>query len=120
MCVYVCVWYLRVRQISFPPNTAVVFGHEVSGVATDVLHLAGMAVQKATSTHHTTPQHTRPDQTLKCVSFLHADVLCEIPMFGVKNSINVANAASIVVFEVLRQWRAFDRLKQTDSEPRVE
>ncbi|CEM37799.1 unnamed protein product [Vitrella brassicaformis CCMP3155] len=71
-------------DISFPPKTAVVFGNEVSGVATDVLHLA--------------------------------DVLCEIPMFGVKNSINVANAASIVVFEVLRQWRAFDRLKQTVNE----
>ena len=32
------------------------------------------------------------------------DGLIEIPTFGFKNSLNVASAASIVVYEVLRQW----------------
>lgn len=33
-----------------------------------------------------------------------ADIIAEIPTYGVKNSLNVASAAPIVVFEVLRQW----------------
>jgi 23S rRNA (guanosine2251-2'-O)-methyltransferase len=32
------------------------------------------------------------------------DALIEIPTFGMKNSLNVACAAPVVVFEVLRQW----------------
>lgn len=34
----------------------------------------------------------------------------EIPTFGLKNSLNVAAAAPVVVFEVLRQWGAMDLL----------
>eukprot|EP01039_Chlorochromonas_danica_P005803 gene5803-6391_t len=34
-----------------------------------------------------------------------ADLLAEIPTYGLKNSLNVASAAPIVLFEVLRQWR---------------
>jgi 23S rRNA (guanosine2251-2'-O)-methyltransferase len=34
------------------------------------------------------------------------DELIEIPMFGYKNSLNVAVAAAVVAFEALRQWRA--------------
>lgn len=33
-----------------------------------------------------------------------ADIIAEIPTYGIKNSLNVASAAPIVVFEVLRQW----------------
>jgi len=33
-----------------------------------------------------------------------ADHVVEIPCFGVKNSLNVASAAPVVLFEVLRQW----------------
>ena len=32
------------------------------------------------------------------------DGIIEIPTFGMKNSLNVAAAAPVVVFEVLRQW----------------
>ncbi|MBT7861466.1 MAG: TrmH family RNA methyltransferase [Gemmatimonadetes bacterium] len=32
------------------------------------------------------------------------DGLIEIPVFGYKNSLNVASAAAVVVFEILRQW----------------
>lgn len=32
------------------------------------------------------------------------DALIEIPLFGYKNSLNVAAAAAVVVFEALRQW----------------
>ena len=34
------------------------------------------------------------------------DGLIEIPTFGLKNSLNVASAGAIVVYEVLRQWGA--------------
>jgi len=34
------------------------------------------------------------------------DELIEIPTFGFKNSLNVASAAAVVVFEILRQWQA--------------
>jgi len=33
-----------------------------------------------------------------------ADATVEIPTFGRKNSLNIAAAAPVVVFEVLRQW----------------
>ena len=33
-----------------------------------------------------------------------ADGVIEIPTLGYKNSLNVASAAAVVVFEVLRQW----------------
>ena len=35
------------------------------------------------------------------------DEVVEIPIFGYKNSLNVANAGAIVMFEILRQWHAF-------------
>ena len=35
-----------------------------------------------------------------------ADIIAEIPTFGVKNSLNVASALPIVLFEVLRQWES--------------
>lgn len=39
-----------------------------------------------------------------------ADMVVEIPTFGVKNSLNVASAAPIVMFEVLRQWARDGRI----------
>ena len=32
------------------------------------------------------------------------DELIQIPMYGFKNSLNVASACAVVVFEILRQW----------------
>ena len=32
------------------------------------------------------------------------DELVEIPVFGFKNSLNVASACAVVLFEILRQW----------------
>ena len=32
------------------------------------------------------------------------DELVEIPMFGTKNSLNVASCAPIVLYEIVRQW----------------
>lgn len=32
------------------------------------------------------------------------DELVSVPTHGIKNSLNVANCASIIVWEVLRQW----------------
>ena len=36
------------------------------------------------------------------------DAILEIPTFGLKNSLNVASAGSIVIFEALRQWGALE------------
>mmetsp|Transcript_8363 Transcript_8363/g.12885 ORF Transcript_8363/g.12885 Transcript_8363/m.12885 type:complete len:325 (+) Transcript_8363:13-987(+) len=36
------------------------------------------------------------------------DDLIEIPMFGAKNSLNIAACAPVVLYEVLRQWGAMD------------
>ena len=36
------------------------------------------------------------------------DGLLQIPCFGLKNSLNVATAGSIVIWEALRQWDAAD------------
>lgn len=33
-----------------------------------------------------------------------ADIIVEIPTFGIKNSLNVASAGPVVLFEVLRKW----------------
>ena len=33
------------------------------------------------------------------------DRIIEIPLFGFKNSLNVAAAAAVITFEILRQWR---------------
>ena len=35
------------------------------------------------------------------------DTIVEIPMFGKKNSLNVAACAPVVMYEILRQWGAF-------------
>jgi tRNA G18 (ribose-2'-O)-methylase SpoU len=37
------------------------------------------------------------------------DAVVEIPMFGAKNSLNVAACAPVVLYEILRQWGAADR-----------
>lgn len=37
------------------------------------------------------------------------DMVVEIPMFGIKNSLNVAACAPVVMYEILRQWGAMDK-----------
>ena len=32
------------------------------------------------------------------------DEIIEIPMFGAKNSLNIAACAPVVLYEILRQW----------------
>jgi 23S rRNA (guanosine2251-2'-O)-methyltransferase len=58
-------------QATYPVDTALVFGHEVAGVAVPVLD--------------------RSDQVV------------EIPMFGRKNSLNVATSVGVILFEILRR-----------------
>ena len=36
------------------------------------------------------------------------DVVVEIPMFGTKNSLNIAACAPVVMYEILRQWSAIE------------
>lgn len=34
----------------------------------------------------------------------------QVPVFGLKNSLNVASAGTVVLYEVLRQWSVAGRL----------
>ncbi|CAN0396546.1 unnamed protein product, partial [Laminaria digitata] len=38
------------------------------------------------------------------------DLVVEVPVFGLKNSLNVASAGTVVLYEVLRQWSLAGRL----------
>ena len=60
------------REFQWQQPVALVFGHEVDGVRSEVLE--------------------------------NCDAAVRIPMRGYKNTINVATAFGIVLFEVLRQW----------------
>ena len=44
-----------------------------------------------------------------------ADGIVEIPCFGVKNSLNVATAGSIVIWEALRQWEGTQGARRQDQ-----
>jgi len=49
-----------------------------------------------------------------------ADGVIEIPCFGRKNSLNVCSAASIVIFEALRQWGHLSMdLKESNSDSEI-
>ena len=42
---------------------------------------------------------------------LHAiGFIVQVPVFGLKNSLNVASAGTVVLYEVLRQWSLAGRL----------
>ena len=43
------------------------------------------------------------------------DEVVEIPMFGQKNSLNVAACAPVVMYEILRQWGAIGKNDDTSS-----
>ena len=54
--------------------------------------------------------------TVYLLTVMQASQGCvEIPTFGLKNSLNVAAAAPVVVFEVLRQWGAMDQMDGAGS-----
>lgn len=44
------------------------------------------------------------------------DEVVEVPMFGRKNSLNIAACAPVVMYEVLRQWGVFNKQHQADEE----
>lgn len=47
------------------------------------------------------------------------DGLVEIPMFGTKNSLNVASCAPIVLYEILRQWKPLIDAGELPAAPKV-
>ena len=69
-------------DFEYQSNTALIFGHELSGIDPDILDQAGSIVQ--------------------------------IPMYGMKKSLNVSVSFGIVLFEVLRQFREKGIIKQLD------
>ena len=84
--------------------------------AVDNLQAAGMAVWALETTSasiaHTRVRYPRPVALVLGNEALgvdravleRCDGLIEIPMFGYKNSLNVAAACAVAVFEILRQW----------------
>jgi len=64
---------VELYDYEFPPQCALVFGNEISGVS-------AYALEKAVKT-------------------------IKIPMFGVKESLNIATSVGIVCYEIIRQWR---------------
>ena len=50
----------------------------------------------------------RPEPPLTRRPRVRCDAVLEIPVFGVKNSLNVACCASIVLYEVLRRWGKYE------------
>jgi tRNA G18 (ribose-2'-O)-methylase SpoU len=65
---------------------ALLLGNEVTGVDTELL--ASMA----------------NDDGIRNTSLV--DDIVELPTFGEKNSLNVAACAPVVIYEILRQWKA--------------
>ena len=75
-----------------------------------------ICVMETTSRSELYTAATYPEKTVLCLGneitgvdtriMELADMIVEIPTFGVKNSLNVASAGPIVLFEVLRQWTA--------------
>ena len=47
------------------------------------------------------------------------DAVVEIPMFGAKNSLNIAACAPVVLYEVLRQWKALENLSKESCCPKL-
>jgi tRNA G18 (ribose-2'-O)-methylase SpoU len=45
-----------------------------------------------------------------------SDMIIEIPVYGVKNSLNVASAASIMLFEVIRQWELKNNIAKNEKD----
>ena len=56
-------------------GVALILGNEVTGIDVDVLSSENLL-----------------------------DAIIEIPMYGVKNSLNIAACAPIVIYEIIRQW----------------
>lgn len=84
--------------------------------ALDYLSDRGIAVWALETTSHSV-SHTQVDYPQPLALVLGNEALgvdravlerceriVEIPMYGYKNSLNVASAAAVVTFEVLRQW----------------
>ena len=89
---------------------------ETSSHALDYLRDEGIAVWALETTSHSVC-YTEVDypQPLALVinealgveraTLERCDQMLEIPMYGYKNSLNVAGAAAVACFEVFRQWR---------------
>ena len=43
------------------------------------------------------------------------DMVVEIPMFGKKNSLNIAACAPVVMYEILRQWGALESRSEPET-----
>ena len=59
-----------------------------------------------------------PLTPIYCHTPKHRGVDLQVPVFGLKNSLNVASAGTVALYEVLRQWAAADRL--AGAKPRID
>lgn len=91
-----------------------------SGEAVDYLGNKGMRIIAVELTEAARPYDSLVRADFPCCFILgnelsgispellrHAHDAVEIPMFGVKHSLNVAVAAGIILFEAVRAWKAF-------------
>ena len=109
-------------RVSFPPKVALVLGNEVIGVDTAVLALCDKIIE--IPTFGQVRRRARLDrsqrETLMCVDRLTIHLLPPRNVCPQKNSLNVASAAPVVVFEVLRQWGALDRASEAAAREKGE
>jgi tRNA G18 (ribose-2'-O)-methylase SpoU len=79
------------EESSTKGGIALILGNEVTGVDTELLQ------QRVTINNDAIQQACLVDQ------------IVELPTFGQKNSLNVAACAPVVLYEILRQWKAAHR-----------
>ena len=82
-------------------NVAYVFGNELIGVGKLTkfcVHSFQMSIRKVTVGFSIC--NTKDVEVLR-----ECDNILSLPTYGIKNSLNIANCASIVLWETLRRWR---------------
>ena len=77
-------------------------------MASKLLRSATPSTSRVSGTNPGTEAVTDQLLTLLLAVLQASEGCVVIPTFGLKNSLNVAAAAPVVVFEVLRQWGAMD------------
>lgn len=77
VCVEQTAKTVRFDTVTYPENTILVFGHEITGVGAEVLELA--------------------------------DIHVELPMYGTKESLNVATTAGIMSYHLALQFESSER-----------
>jgi 23S rRNA (guanosine2251-2'-O)-methyltransferase len=82
------------ENINLNHGIVLIFGNEVTGVDVS-FYKTQFNKNEERSSEIATPQQHHLHQKIKII---------EIPMYGIKNSLNVAVCVSIILYEMIRQW----------------